>query len=1048
MYLKINIKGIVAFILSCWLAIFLVACVSENNTGGSSPQYLTVATKKVVTHGLQAAKLADYSTLRDVVKGNNIYVAVGDNGAIITSKDGNSWQEQDNVVSESLASVTYNPVNKLFYAVGDAGRIVSSSDGVNWTIYDRLNPPVKLNSIMSVKGDEIAVGDSGNVFEIAVTSSKRGLIVNRALDTTESATSTAFNGSDMMIIGTSDGGLYYKTYSTFSTSNWNKSKLFANMPISDISYDVVELAFIATTSNGAVIRSSDGKVWSSPVFVDPSSKSKINLNSIAVEPVTERFLVAGSDEMQNALVRFSTNFNQWSADSLSAKYQIQKVRCFDSTSCVAVGDKKTLVFASKKSDLSGMSWKIIDLVQPTVELKEPLNGATNIATQPMIKLSFNKHVNNINSSTIMLRENNVTGKIIPISNITVSGDDFVFSPLVKLSDSTKYVVVIADGITDDSGYKVPQSIFGFVTGDFTAPTVISLYPDDGIIGTSVTPIIQLNFSELVKNVNTSNVTLHQNSPNGPLVEVDDIIQGNDNIYSFTAAYPLLETTKYYVVVNSNVTDLQDNHLKATQFSFTTGDFTAPSVSMVSPNDNSTGVVTTASVQLKFSESVVNVNKTTVLIRANSISGTPITIDSISEQSGNMYTLTPANGALATNTKYYVTFDSTIKDKSNNSLIQKQFSFTTVTPAAQNITFSPIVGAKIGGSFDLIVNTSWAESVEITLPSGLKTSSGLAKFVCNSNLSCKTTIKVSDTATVGNYLIQAVGLTSAFKFVGTVPVTNVVSYLIAVASAKSAEICQISGSSVNSCTTTDLTSVVSASIYGAAISHTGGLYLLTKLSSGANTGVYKCGISNMKIINCVAQTEIVNNSIPSGVFSVDGKYFYYNNMTNSTVNMCKVAVNGDLTNCTVVKSDLTRYVERLTLNANGDRLLVNTGYGVVSCVVDKSTGLINSCLNNTNAVSSWGIGFNLDNTSAYTTMSGRVSMCSYNYVSNQLTSCIDNNSYGTLSITGIAFTPSMVILSNMRGKLQKCSLDSAGAVVSCADLVGSSIVGTEGITVFN
>lgn len=362
MLLGIKFHAVKPLALLIGLSALLVACVGNSNNSSGTSQYLTVANQKSAAHGLQLSTTIDYSTstLRDVAKGNGIYVVVGDNGVIITSKDGVTWQTQNGVVTANLSGVTYNPVSKLFYAVGDAGLVISSADGVTWTIYKNLTPSVKLNSIMSVKGDEVIVGESGNVFEVAVTS-KRGIITVRGLDSPVNATATSFNGSDMMVIGTAAGGLYYKTYSTFSTNNWTNTKTFTNMPISDISYDPIDSWFTTTTLNGAVIQSSDGKSWSSPVLVD--STGSINLNSIALEPISNNFIVAGSDAAQKPYTSFSSDFNQWNNYSIAAQSQIQKIRCFDNSSCVAVGNNEALSFATKNSDSSGMDWTAISLNQ-------------------------------------------------------------------------------------------------------------------------------------------------------------------------------------------------------------------------------------------------------------------------------------------------------------------------------------------------------------------------------------------------------------------------------------------------------------------------------------------------------------------------------------------------------------------------------------------------------------------------------------------------------------------------------------------------------------
>lgn len=1055
MRLKISNIFIKTSVVSFGLAVFLAACVNDNNAGGST-QYLTATSQKAAIKGLQLSTTTDYSTLRDVAKGNGIYVVVGDNGTIVTSKDGVNWQPQDGVVSENLSGVTYNTVNKLFYAVGDAGLIISSADGVEWTVYSNLIPSVKLNSIVSVKGDEVIAGESGNIFEIAVTS-KRGMVTVRSLDETTDATSVFFNGSDTMVVGTATGGLYYKTYGTFSTANWLRTKTFTNMPISDISYDAIDLWITATTLNGTVIQSSDGKTWSTPIFVDPMSKAKISLNSIAIEPLTDRFLVVGGDERQNDFVRFSSNFNQWSTDSLPAKYQIQKVRCFDATSCVAVGDKKTLVVASKKSDLSGMDWKSIDLIQPRVELKSPIDNSIDNSTQPVIKLGFNKHVNNVSANTISLHEGSSTGPTIPLSNITTSENDFVFNPLVKLNDSTKYVVVVADGITDDSNYKTPATSFSFTTGDFTAPTVAELYPENGSTNIPVKPMIKLNFSELVKNVNTTNVTLHQDSPTGELIPISDITQGANNIYMFTPTAALKETTKYYVIISNAITDLQDNPLVNHQFSFITGDFTAPSVAILSPSDNATGVLTTASVQMKFSEPVVSVSKDTVVIRSGSITGPAIAIDSMTSQADNAYTVTPSAGALDTDTKYYVTFNDGITDKSGNALIKTQFAFTTVKPVSQNIGFSPIADAKVGEDFTLTVNAKFAESIEVKLPSGITTDNLLPSFICYANLSCQTKLKVSATAKVGSYIIQAVGLTSAFKHVESFEVLSPSRYIASVSLNKKVEICKFNDTTIvaEACTITDLSSVVGNSFSGVVVSPSSELYLLTFAESKLSAlGIYKCSIDNsMKVNNCIRQADTANASIIGGAVSVDSKYLYYTDRLNAGIYKCNINSNDDsLTGCILEKSGLTG-AQRLTLNSQGDRLFANSQNGVYSCIIDITTGKLGTC--NTykggDYTNIMAISTNAQNTRVYFSVINSIFSCNYNKSTNQLSNCLAQENSSLPGITSMLFiTPTKLLITSspsLAPKVRSCDFINDSTLSSCANLSGSQIGAAEGLAIF-
>lgn len=1063
MFLKVNHNRIKALIYSLSLATLLAACVNSNNAGGSSQQYLTVSSQKTAVLGLQSLITDENSTLRDVAKGNGIYVVVGDNGAIIRSNDGINWQPQNGVVSENLSGITYNTVNKLFYAVGDAGLIISSPDGVNWTEYKRLTPAVKLNSIMSVKGDEIIAGESGNVFEVAVTS-KRGMVVVQGLDDGSNSTSTAFNGDETMLIGTANGDLYYKAYSSsFSTANWSRTKTFTNMPISDISYNALNSSITATTLNGYVTKSTDGKTWSVATSIDPLNTS-INLNSITVEPWTNRYLVVGGDSQQNELVRFSSDFNQWAKGSLSANYQLQKVRCFDENSCVAVGDNTTVVVASKKADSSGMDWKLIDLSKPSVKLESPLNGATNTSTQPVIKLDFNKYVNNVNSDTISLREGSVSGANVIISQITASGNDFVFSPLVKLKESTKYIIAISDGITDDHENKIPATTFSFTTGDFTAPTALMTYPINGGVNMPTKPMILMDFSETVKNINTSNLTLREGSKSGTIVAIDKITPAANNRYMFTPTVALKDKTKYFVVASNGITDLQTNKMIESSFSFTTGDFTAPSVSILYPGNNETNVLTSAAVKIMFSESVTNVTINTVAIRPGSITGTPITIASIVAQNNNTYTIIPADGTLKTSTRYYVTFGA-IQDLSKNNLISSQFSFTTVPPVVQKITFSP-VKATAGVDFNLVMNTTVIESVQLNLQWPFYSAiDNTNKVTCNSGLTCNVALKTRDRyQTPGSYLVQAVGLNSGVTAQTLIQLSGPESNnYIAVQDNKSYKImaCYLDGSlNASGCK-------LGNGGFNSGIFISPGSTLFTYVSAdikhclfaGATTG----SNYDLTIDGCLEVDRpgnIASYSVTGAAFSVNSKYFYshysygYGASMVSNTYICDVVndvpgapARSVYDDCVVVPG-LPASATDLVLNYNGDRLLANTANGVIACVVDKATGAIKSCVNNTSGGKSMTyLTLSPDNKRTYTVKDKSITECDYDSTTNKLSGCV-TTSY-SMTIGGLAFSEGKAILGDsITGKLSKCSIATDGTIGTCSGITGipSLITSMSGLAV--
>ena len=99
------------------------------------------------------------STFNSVIYANNMFVAVGASGSIVTSNDGVTWTKQTSPVTDKiLYSVIY--ANNMFVAVGENGSIVTSNDGVTWT--EQTSPVTNkiLRSVIYANNMFVVVGDS------------------------------------------------------------------------------------------------------------------------------------------------------------------------------------------------------------------------------------------------------------------------------------------------------------------------------------------------------------------------------------------------------------------------------------------------------------------------------------------------------------------------------------------------------------------------------------------------------------------------------------------------------------------------------------------------------------------------------------------------------------------------------------------------------------------------------------------------------------------------------------------------------------------------
>ncbi len=104
--------------------------------------------------------------LEGVTYGAGQFIAVGDNGTIITSTDGFHWSNQISGTSVCLRGVAY--ANGEYGAVGDNGVIITSTNGHDWTQV----PAITTTALRAISGGAVgppaaplmqflAVGDTG-----------------------------------------------------------------------------------------------------------------------------------------------------------------------------------------------------------------------------------------------------------------------------------------------------------------------------------------------------------------------------------------------------------------------------------------------------------------------------------------------------------------------------------------------------------------------------------------------------------------------------------------------------------------------------------------------------------------------------------------------------------------------------------------------------------------------------------------------------------------------------------------------------------------------
>ncbi len=90
----------------------------------------------------------------------NGYVAVGNNGLILSTTDAVSWATQPSTTTNDLRGATW--ANGLFVAVGAGGTILSSANGSTWN-HQTSGTTNRLNGVSWYNGTFVAVGDTGTI---------------------------------------------------------------------------------------------------------------------------------------------------------------------------------------------------------------------------------------------------------------------------------------------------------------------------------------------------------------------------------------------------------------------------------------------------------------------------------------------------------------------------------------------------------------------------------------------------------------------------------------------------------------------------------------------------------------------------------------------------------------------------------------------------------------------------------------------------------------------------------------------------------------------
>ena len=203
-------------------------------------------------------------TLRSVVHINDMFMAVGSNGAILSSTDGMKWQVHRFDTEACLNSIAYG--NGNFVVVGWWGTILTSTDGIKWQDHS-IDIEGYLNGVTYGNGKFVAVGDYGTIL-----TSVDGTKWQLQYPDTEIHLDSVIYGNDKFVTVGLGGTVLTSTDGT----TWRKQTSVTNAYLYEVAYGNGK--FVAAgyyydenyEEHNTILKSIDGMKWQEQTITDAS----------------------------------------------------------------------------------------------------------------------------------------------------------------------------------------------------------------------------------------------------------------------------------------------------------------------------------------------------------------------------------------------------------------------------------------------------------------------------------------------------------------------------------------------------------------------------------------------------------------------------------------------------------------------------------------------------------------------------------------------------------------------------------------------------------
>jgi hypothetical protein len=273
------------------------------------------------------------SALRDVAWTGTQFVAVGDNGTVLTSDDGSAWTIRPSGIATTLRAVIW--ADSVLYAAGDAGVMLTSRDGIAW-LPVATNATADQYDVVAAGNQCVAVGTGAALLSPNGTDWTR-----QSIGSLDTLTGVAWTGKTLVAVGcnsvilSSVNGIAWTPQSS-GFLDWMYGIAAHKGLLTIVGYN-----YSAYNCYGTALTSTDGVQWTRR-FAGTTRQVLYGLTA------AENLYVAVG---YYGTILTSPDAQTWSPCSSGTTRKLQAVT-FSATTFVAVGDRGTILISPRSTSAS------------------------------------------------------------------------------------------------------------------------------------------------------------------------------------------------------------------------------------------------------------------------------------------------------------------------------------------------------------------------------------------------------------------------------------------------------------------------------------------------------------------------------------------------------------------------------------------------------------------------------------------------------------------------------------------------------------------------